>query len=124
MLWPEVLREFAWSQHRRRRVRVLAWVLVVNGLFCWAAHDYCLIEIVAARFSLFLIASGSLLILVPSVGLRSLQAVVLARAGRIRMMGLALVLLSGFLLVAACPDRLFYSSNGLLAALLSSMWHV
>lgn len=122
ILWPEVLREFAWSQHRRRAVRMLACVQVVVGLFCWAARDHCEMQSVAAPFSLFLIFSGFLVILVPTVGLWSLRVVVLARSARIRMLGLVLVLFSGLLLVATCPTERPYFSVELLASLFSSVW--
>jgi hypothetical protein len=122
ILWPEVLREFAWSQHRRRTVRGLAKAQVVVGLFCWAAHDYCHMEGVVTPFSLLLIAGGLLVILTPSVGLWSLRAVVLARASRIRMLGLALVLFSGFLLMAARPNPPSHFSMESLATVDSSVW--
>ncbi len=111
IVWPDVLKEFAWMQHRKRSIRSMAWVLIVTGAFCWAARHYCRIDSIAAPVSVGIFFLGVLLLCVPSIALRGLRGLVLARPGRIRILGLTFLLFSTILLIAACP-RPPYSLSG------------
>lgn len=115
ILWPDVLREFAWKQHRSDGVRSIGKLSLVLGLLCWTARHSCYMEEVAGPFCLVLIAVGLLLVLMPPLGLWSLQRVVCARASRIRLLGVALMILGGLLLSATRPSPPEYLSHELLA---------
>jgi len=103
IVWPEVLKEFAWTQHRIRSIRRMAWMLLITGAFCWAARGYCRIESLAAPISVLISLLGIVFLLVPSAALWGLKRVILARSARIRALGLSFVLFSAILLMAACP---------------------
>ncbi len=118
ILWPDVLREFAWRQYRSNAVRSMGRITFVLGLLCWTARGSCYVEDVAGPFCMILIAAGLLLILVPSLGLWSLRSLVCARPARIRLLGLVLIVLGGLLLSVTRPGSPAYLSHELFA------WHL
>ncbi|HQL62367.1 MAG TPA: hypothetical protein PLQ35_08735 [bacterium] len=103
LVWPEIIREFAWINHCRHKVRVLAKGLILLGLFCWCAREYGTCIAVNTGFSLLMCITGSIALVAPAAGLQALKVFILAEDWKIRVFGIAMIAVSWILVISAAP---------------------
>ncbi|HPA46334.1 MAG TPA: hypothetical protein PLZ55_00230 [bacterium] len=120
LVWPEIIREFAWINHGRRKVRVLAKGLILLGLSCWCAREYGTHSAVNAGFSILIFIAGSIALAAPSAGLQALQFCILAENWMIRVFGVAMITVSGILVISAVPTPHHHSMELLAQVIRSS----